>query len=98
MGRSNFVRAWCAHVLCWCMLCLPATSAFADICKYVDGEGNMNYTNVPPGKGWKKVSCGVGGDGPRRTDGGSKSTASTPSGFPYVDSNTQKGRDDMRRK
>ena len=47
-------------------LCVTATilltlgePAAADMCKYVDRDGNMHYTNVEPEKGWKKVSCGV---------------------------------------
>jgi hypothetical protein len=55
-------------------LCVTAAILFtlasptaAEICKYVDRNGDMHYTNAEPEKGWKKVSCGVGvaraGDG-----------------------------------
>jgi Domain of unknown function (DUF4124) len=70
---------------------LPA-SALADICKYVDRDGNTVYTNLPPEKGWKKLSCGPGGSA------SGSARAPSPAGFPKVDASTQKGRDDMRRK
>jgi hypothetical protein len=80
--------------VCWCALLLAGPAA-ADICKYIDGEGNVHYTNVAPEKGWKKLSCGVGEES-GRADRNAKSP--TPSGFPRVDADTQKGRDEMRRK
>jgi hypothetical protein len=75
---------------------LLAPCAIADICKYVDAEGNMHYTNVAPEKGWKKLSCGVGDEPPR----GDKSARNspTPAGFPRVDADTQRARDSLRRK
>ena len=72
-----------------------APYAFADICKYVDSEGNMHYTNVAPEKGWKKLSCGVGDE--TRGDRSAKGSP-TPTGFPRVDADTQRGRDGLRRK
>jgi hypothetical protein len=72
-----------------------APYAFADICKYVDSEGNMHYTNVAPEKGWKKLSCGVGDE--TRADRSAKGSP-TPTGFPRVDADTQRGRDGLRRK
>lgn len=72
-----------------------APAAQAEICKYVDSDGNMHYTNVAPEKGWKKLSCGVGEE--QRNDKTVRSTPS-PAGFPRVDADTQRGRDDMRRK
>ena len=66
------------------------------VCKYLDAEGNIHYVNVPPEKGWKKLSCGVGDEGARSVDRSTRSP--TPPGFPRVDADTQKGRDDMRRK
>jgi len=35
-------------------------AARSEICKYVDADGNLHYTRIPPEKGWKKLSCGVG--------------------------------------
>jgi len=79
----------------WCIPLALATPANADICKYVDREGNLHYTNVAPERGWKKLSCGVGGSGSsaERT----ARSAPSPSGFPKVDAGTQRGRDDLRR-
>jgi len=74
-------------------LLLSALHASADICKYIDRDGNLHYTNVAPEKGWKKLSCGVGGTG---SSGGARTPS--PAGFPKVDASTQKGREDMRRK
>jgi hypothetical protein len=79
---------------------LGTSPADATICKYVDAEGATHYTNVPPDKGWRKISCDVADDSPRpRSSAGSGAAkASTPSGFPRVDSDTQKSRDELRRK
>jgi len=96
-GRA---RAWGLFVL----LAVAVTGARADICKYVDQEGNVHYTNVAPEKGWKKQGCSVGDDGtPRRSNsagsgGAPTRNAATPPGFPRVDPGTQRGRDDVRRK
>ena len=78
-----------------------AAPSNATICKYVDAEGATHYTNVAPDKGWKKISCDVADDASPRprasaSTGGTK--ASTPSGFPRVEPDTQKNRDDLRRK
>ena len=81
------------------MLAVPL--ADATICKYIDADGATHYTNVAPEKGWRKMSCDVADDAPRRVPGGtggaSKSTA-TPTGFPRVEPETQKNRDQLRRK
>ena len=80
------------------ILCIPV--ADATICKYVDADGATHYTNVPPDKGWRKISCDVADDAPRprapAASGGGKSA--TPTGFPRVEPDTQKSRDEMRRK
>jgi hypothetical protein len=91
-----FAFAWCVRAIAWCVPLALAVPAAADICKYVDREGNMHYTNVAPEKGWKKLSCGVGGAA-APGEKGAKS-APGPAGFPKVDTGTQKGRDDLRRK
>lgn len=80
-----------------------ANEAQADICKYIDADGNIHYSNVAPEKSWKKLSCTAGDDGAQRrpasgsTAGATRATPS-PAGFPKVDAETQKGRDDVRRK
>jgi uncharacterized protein DUF4124 len=76
---------------------LAATSAHATICKYVDAEGNVVYSNVAPGKGLRKLSCEIADDGPPRTSGTARAST-TPSTFPRVQPETQKGRDEKRRK
>jgi len=80
---------------------LAAPAANATICKYVDAEGATHYTNVAPDKGWKKISCDVADDAsprPRASASSGGSKASTPAGFPRVEPDTQKNRDDLRRK
>ena len=93
---QRFALARCVRAIAWCLSLAVALPATADICKYVDRDGNLHYTNVAPEKGWKKLSCGVGGT----SAPGEKGTRATPSppGFPKVDTGTQKGRDDLRRK
>src|SRR5262249_60075637 len=92
MPRSSRRSAlcWCVRALSGCALLLSALPASADICKYIDRDGNLHYTNVAPEKGWKKLSCGVGGTG---SSGGSR--APSPAGFPQVGASAQKGRGDM---
>jgi len=90
---------WCAHALCWCVLAGVASLAGAQtpapVCKYLDAEGNVHYVNVAPERGWKKISCDIGGETVRS---GARSSTPTPAGFPKVDADTQRGRDDVRRK
>jgi hypothetical protein len=95
LPRATRASILCARVICWCTALVLAPCAFADICKYVDAEGNMHYTNVAPEKGWKKLSCGVGDE--VRGERSAKATP-TPAGFPRVDADTQRGRDALRRK
>ena len=78
---------------------LPVPSAHATICKYIDGDGNIVYSNVAPRKGLRKLSCEIVDDAPRRpTSGGNGKSASTPASFPRVEAATQRSRDEMRRK
>jgi Domain of unknown function (DUF4124) len=92
--RLAMMRYLCA--MAWCMPLLLAMPAAADICKYADRDGNLHYTNVAPERGWKKISCGVGGTaGPGETE---TRSAPSPGSFPKVDAGTQKGRDELRRK
>jgi Domain of unknown function (DUF4124) len=95
LSRAHRAFFQCARAICWCTALVLAPCAFADICKYVDAEGNMHYTNVAPEKGWKKLSCGVGDE--TRGDRSAKGSP-TPAGFPRVDADTQRGRDGLRRK
>jgi hypothetical protein len=95
VSRAHCAVIQCARAICWCTALVLAPCAFADICKYVDAEGNMHYTNVAPEKGWKKLSCGVGDE--TRGDRSARSSP-TPAGFPKVDTDTQRARDALRRK
>ena len=76
--------------------------ASAEICKYTDPEGNIHYSNVAPEKGWKRLGCTLSDDGSAPRPGGSSGTAArkspTPPGFPKVDGETQRVRDDVRKK
>lgn len=36
-----------------------SNTADAEICKYVDTDGNMHYTNAQPERSWKLLSCGL---------------------------------------
>ena len=77
-----------------------ADDARADICKYIDADGNTHYSNLAPEKGWRKLACTAGDDPSlRRAGNGAVARAApSPPGFPRVDAETQKGRDDVRRK
>ena len=75
----------------------------AEICKYQDAEGNVHYSNVAPEKGWKRLACTMTDESPASRPGTPPSSASTrkspsPEGFPKVDNQTQRARDDVRRK
>ena len=93
----------CACALAWCFAALCASSAHAQqpVCKYIDPAGNIVFSNLPPDKGMRKISCMSGEEVPKRSGStaasGVKATP-TPGDFPRVDSGTQKGRDDVRRK
>jgi uncharacterized protein DUF4124 len=103
-----FATFRCAAVASWCVaIALAAAPAQAEICKYVDGDGNIHYSNVPPGKGFRKLSCTLGDDTPVKRapaagvparNAAATPSPSTPAGFPRIDAETQKGRDDVRRK
>jgi hypothetical protein len=75
------------------------TDAGATICKYIDADGNIVYSNVAQGKNLRKLSCDIADDTPR-PKGASSGAAKTPTptGFPRVDADAQKSRDELRRK
>jgi len=79
-----------------------ANGAYADICKYIDPQGNTHYSNLPPEKGWRRLGCTVSDNSPLRNDStvarAPATSTPTPQGFPRIDASTQKGRDDMRKK
>ena len=78
---------------------LVAPGVQAAICKYLDQDGNVVYSNVAPPKGLRRLSCDIVEDPPRSAAGrGSARSAPTPEGFPKVSPEVQRSRDDTRRK
>jgi hypothetical protein len=75
-------------------IAMPA--AQATICKYIDADGNTVYSNVPPARGLRKLSCEIADD--THKPGPGARPAATPSTFPRVEPETQKTRDEKRRK
>jgi hypothetical protein len=101
--REPSLVSWRRALACSLGMALAALlappSAHATICKYIDGDGNVVYSNVAPGKGLRKLSCEIVEDAPRRaTGGGNGKAASAPGSFPRVEPATQRSRDEMRRK
>ena len=86
-------------MLCAALALLLVPGAGATICKYIDADGNIVYSNVAQGKNLRKLSCDIADDTPR-TKGASSGAAKTPTptGFPRVDADAQKSRDELRRK
>ena len=91
---------WLSH---WALLLAIASIALparAETCKYVDNEGRVIYSNTPsnPPKGAKKVRC-FSDPAPKPTPQESKPKSSDArEGFPKVDGQTQKKRDDERQR
>ena len=78
---------------------LLAPGAGAAICKYIDADGNIVYSNVAQGKNLRKLSCDIADDSPRPKGASSGAAkAPTPAGFPRIDADAQKSRDELRRK
>ena len=82
-----------------------ANGADATICKYIDADGATHYTNVAPDRGWRKLSCEIADDAPRPRTPSSPGTSTskpaptgTPTGFPRVEPEAQRSRDELRRK
>lgn len=85
------------------VLTLSAIPAQAKVCLYQDADGHLTYSNMAesPPKGAKKIRCfeertppgSAGEPSPARNSGARDSDA-----FPKVDGNTQRERDNERRK
>ena len=76
------------------LLALP--HANADVFKCVDEDGHVTYTNTKPSP---KAKCTtLSRDQRVSTVPGRASSAPSPAGFPKVDGDTQKARDNDRRK
>jgi hypothetical protein len=85
-------------------LSLSTTGAHAVLCKYVDANGNVTYSDSPV-KGATKSQCfeapPVPAPAPRSSPAGTNPPAAVPApatGLPNVDPGTQRKRDDSRRK
>ncbi len=76
------------------MLCLSPALAHAEIYKAVDADGHVTYSSSPI-KGGKKIILEPSNTMPAPARARS---SATPEGFPRVDGETQKGRDEARRK
>jgi hypothetical protein len=76
------------------LLCLTPAWAQADIYKSVDADGHVTYSSAPL-KGGKRVV--VSPPAPQVAQERARTTTS-PVGFPKVNEETQRGRDDARHK
>ncbi len=75
------------------LLCVAPCLAHADLYKQVDADGHVTYSSAPL-KGGKKIYLE-----PLPTmQPLAKTRSNSPSSFPKVDDEVQKGRDDTRRK
>jgi len=83
------------HLALALMFALLAGTAYADIWECVDGSGNKRFTNIRSESG----GCRLLSVGPTNTvPGGKPQAKAAPPGFPKVDGETQKQRDNDRRK
>lgn len=76
------------------MLCLCPVLAQAEIYKAVDADGHVTYSSTPI-KGGKKI---ILEPLPTMVPPAHVDSTASPEGFPRVDGETQRGRDDTRRK
>jgi septal ring factor EnvC (AmiA/AmiB activator) len=76
---------------------LAASVAAAETCKYVDQEGRITYSNAPI-KGARKLSCFQPPQAPASAPTPTPGEPSARAQQPRVDNNTQRSRDDERRR
>ncbi|MGQ0577697.1 MAG: DUF4124 domain-containing protein [Betaproteobacteria bacterium] len=86
------------HWALWLAFASIAVPAQAETCKYVDEEGRVIYSNTPnsPPKGARLVKCFS--DPAPKAPQESKPQSGNQEDFPKVDGQTQKKRDDERRR
>ncbi len=96
--RVNFMR-FCHWALLLAIVAI-ATPTAAETCKYVDDEGRVIYSNTPnnPPKGAKLMKCFSDPAPTTPVPQVSKPQSGAREGFPKVDGQTQKKRDDERRR
>src|SRR3989338_5283898 len=80
--------------LLFALLCVFPILAQAEIYKAVDADGHVTYSSTPI-KGGKKI---ILEPLPTMMPPGRSRSAASPEDFPRVDGETQRGRDDTRRK
>ena len=85
-----FLQEFAMKSLCL-LLCMLPIAAQADIYKAVDAEGHVTYSSTPI-KGGKRLNLMPPEERSR------EKTRSTPQDFPKVNEETQKVRDDARKK
>lgn len=76
------------------LLCLIPSLALADIYKSVDSDGHVTYSSAPI-KGGKRI---IQSTSTTAYPTGHAHSSASPQNFPKVNQETQKGRDDKRRK
>lgn len=89
--NRNILSRW---YLATGFVALLSTAAHAEIYKQVDAQGRVTYSNVPM-KGATKLNLEPLNTIPAIRP---KTSVASPPGFPKVDSDTQKKRDDTRRR
>lgn len=90
-------RISCAVACCVALCFAAAANAQSSVCKYIDADGNIVFSNVAPDKGLRKLFC-LNSDDIGKKSATPARTTPTPAGFPRVDADTQRGRDDVRRR
>jgi hypothetical protein len=93
------------HSFAWGLLLAQAPSVHAALCKYMDDNGHVTYSDGPV-KGARKMSCFEAPPVPpappaqpsRATPAPAPPAAAPSGGLPNVDPATQRRRDDSRRK
>ena len=88
-------RLWLAAAV----LSAMTTAAVADIYKCTDAAGHVTYSNAAT-KGCSRLVSSAGSEAPAAPAGkaASKPAVASPAGFPRVDGQTQRARDDERRR
>ena len=76
----------------------PASHAQQPVCKYIDPAGNIVFSNLPPEKGYPQAVRASAPKSRRARRLAPERAARRRLGFPKVDADTQRTRDDMRRK
>lgn len=79
------------------LLSLVPSLALADIYKAIDADGHVTYSSSPM-KGAKKIVVTPGNLSGRSAQAAPSRSAASPQDFPRVNQETQRGRDDSRRK